>query len=363
MIHVISGAPCSGKSTYAWGKAQPGQLVIDHDRMAQAMNASDGHDAAGNALKATLKARDAAIGEALKHPDEEAYIIDSSPSEERIAQYQEAGADMITLDPGMDECIARAERDNRPEGTIQRIRRWYEQHEKGAAMRLVKSIGEASVDGGSVKGYASTFDRDPDSYGDVVAKGAFLKTIERWKELGKPIPLLYGHNTNDPEYNIGAVKVFKEDERGLYIEADFDPENPKAQYVRKLVKEGRLFQFSFAYDTLDWGEVTLEDGRKANELRELDIYEISLVQIPANQHAEVVEIKSAKSGKRNSKADEADIREAIRLLQRVLGELEEEQTEPEGEAKSEEPSKANDEELNRKAKTLLDRINRLKEEI
>ena len=33
------------------------------------------------------------------------------------------------------------------------------------------------------------------------------------------------------------------------------------------------------------GEVELEDGRKAYELRKLDLFEVSLVQIPANQHA------------------------------------------------------------------------------
>lgn len=355
MIHVISGPPCSGKSTYVWGRAKPNELVVDHDRIAQALNAGAEHGAEGLVFEASLKARLAAIAEALKHPDAESYIIDSSPDEERLAEYADAKAEVVTLDPGMDVCLERAERDGRPDGTAERIRRWYSEHEKGAAMPRFKDAGGATVDGGSVRGYASTFDRDPDSYGDVVAEGAFAKTIERWKGLGRPVPLLYGHKTDDPQYNIGAVTLIKEDERGLYIEADFDADNPTAQYVRKLVKEGRLFQFSFAFDVLDEGEVTLADGRKANELRELDIYEVSLVQIPANQHAEVVEVKSAKSGKRNSKADEADIREAIRLLQKVLGELEDEPTD-EDEAKAEEPERANAEELDAKAAELLGRI-------
>ena len=58
----------------------------------------------------------------------------------------------------------------------------------------------AMVDGGTVTGYASTFDRDPDSYGDVIAKGAFAKTLEEWEEKraeGVYIPLLYGHSTDD----------------------------------------------------------------------------------------------------------------------------------------------------------------------
>lgn len=178
------------------------------------------------------------------------------------------------------------------------------------------------TDGGAVKGYASTFDRDPDAYGDVVAKGAFSRTLAEWAAKGEGvcIPLLYGHNTDDPEYNIGRVTSAVEDERGLLVEAEFDPDNPKAQYVRKLVREGRLYQFSFAYDVRDAAPVELDGGAKANELRDLDLFEVSLVQIPANQHATVEGVKErgAKYGRRNSKSDEQAIRQAIDLLQSVL---------------------------------------------
>jgi HK97 family phage prohead protease len=173
---------------------------------------------------------------------------------------------------------------------------------------------------GTVEGYAATFDREPDSYGDVIAKGAFARTLSEWSQKGQPIPLLYGHNTDDPEYNIGRVTSAVEDERGLLVEAEFDPDNPKAQYVRKLVREGRLYQFSFAYDVRDAAPVELDGGAKANELRDLDLFEVSLVQIPANQHATVEGVKErgAKYGRRNSKSDEQAIRQAIDLLQSVL---------------------------------------------
>lgn len=152
--------------------------------------------------------------------------------------------------------------------------------------------GEGS-DGGSVTGYAATFDREPDSYGDVIAPGAFAKSLEKWAGRGVPIPLLYGHNTDDPDFNIGRVVEIAEDERGLLFTAEFDPDSAKAQYVRKLYKEGRLSQFSFAYKVNDAAPVELDDKRTAHELREIDIYEISAVQIPANQNAEVVEVKDA----------------------------------------------------------------------
>ena len=204
--------------------------------------------------------------------------------------------------------------------------------------RLLKSCADSQIKmndggeegGGTVTGYASTFDREPDCYGDVVAPGAFADTLKRWESLneqGKYIPLLYGHNSQDPEYNIGRVIKAEEDERGLLVTAEFDKDNEKAQYVRKLVKEGRVYQFSFAFDVMEAGETTLENGVKANELRKLELFEVSIVQIPANQHATVEEIKDGaaqskdnpnadgeKAGRRNSKSDEDQLRKALGLL-------------------------------------------------
>ena len=212
---------------------------------------------------------------------------------------------------------------------------------------------------GIVEGYASTFDREPDSYGDVVAKGAFEDSLARWRESGKPIPLLYGHSTDDPEYNIGKVVDAYEDERGLFVRAEFDADNPKAQYVRKLVKEGRLYQFSFAYQVLDAGTVELDSGLEAYELRKLDLFEVSVVQVPANRHAEVVEVKAAapevKSGRRNSKADEDELRRVLdmatqieTIVQSLIGD-EQDKPEPEPEDKPEEPEEAKGEDSTAKA--------------
>lgn len=153
----------------------------------------------------------------------------------------------------------------------------------------IKDISEA--EGGEIKAYAATFDRIRDSYGDIIAPGAFAKTLRDWQESGHPIPLLFGHRTDDPRMNLGAVVEASEDERGLLIKAQFDETSDIAQYTRKLVQEGRLTKLSFSYDVVDSAPVVLEDGKKANELREIKLYEISLVPIPANQLTEVLEVK------------------------------------------------------------------------
>lgn len=220
---------------------------------------------------------------------------------------------------------------------------------------------EIKGDGGNIKGYASTWIREPDSYGDVVAKGAFADSIAHIAESGDSIPLMWNHDSNDLKAFIGTVTKLEEDDKGLYFEADFD-NTLEAQRARQLASDGRLKKFSFAYDVLDQAEVELEDGRKANELRKLNIHEISLVMYPANPDTSVIEVKS---GRRNSAKDEDKLRQAIALLQDVLGELtdtdEDDTDEPDTEVKSEEPDMVNDEEQMRKeslineAKKLLER--------
>ena len=92
---------------------------------------------------------------------------------------------------------------------------------------------------------------------------------------------------------------------------------------------------------------------KANELRKVDLIEVSIVPVPANQNAVMTDVKSEvktvtvkvipeldekaidelleKAGRRNSKKDADAIRQAITLLQGVLGELEEAEDPEDGE--------------------------------
>lgn len=160
-------------------------------------------------------------------------------------------------------------------------------------MNIKTKTVDVKADGnGSIAGYASTWTRTPDAYGDVVARGAFAESIAAIAESGKALPLLWNHDSGDLAAYIGTVTELAEDNHGLYFEADFDA-TPEAQRARELAADGRLCKFSFAYDILDQMEVELDDGTKANELRKLNIHEVSLVLYPANRDTSVVEVKAA----------------------------------------------------------------------
>lgn len=187
--------------------------------------------------------------------------------------------------------------------------------------RLYKSFELKEGENGIVEGYASTWTKTPDSYGDIVIKGAFTDTLKKRKATGHPFPLCFNH---DFDQIIGAVFEAEEDDYGLKIKASF-LNTPAAQEKRELVKEGIVWQFSFAYSVLGWEEPTEEEKKQGifNKLTKLELYEVSLVPVPANQTAIVTDIKKddnieEKSGKRNSAKDEALIREAISALQALL---------------------------------------------
>lgn len=219
---------------------------------------------------------------------------------------------------------------------------------------------DVKADNGSITGYASTWTREPDSYGDIVAKGAFAEHIAQIKEEGRVLPFLFNHGSDNLQNYIGTVTNLEEDDHGLKFDAVFD-DTPEAQKARKLSMDGRLAKFSFAYDVLDAGEVELEDGRKANELRKLNIHEVSLVMYPANTDTSVV---SVKSGRRNSKSDEDIIKQIIALANQLLNdEVDDTEEEPAGsEAKSEEPDTANDKERKRREELLKEAENIIEKE-
>lgn len=102
-----------------------------------------------------------------------------------------------------------------------------------------------------------------------------------------------------------------------------------------MLLSGAIYQFSFAYDVLK-SRAPYEDEAKAgvaNVLQELEVFEISVVTVPANQNAVATVVKGItadeiaqgtieiKAGKRNSKADEEVITSTIDQLDKCINAL------------------------------------------
>ena len=230
-----------------------------------------------------------------------------------------------------------------------------------------KTIELKADEVGKVAGFFSTYDKTPDSYGDIIEPGAFTETLEKRKATGHPFPLCLNHDFSDV---IGSCDSIEEKEKGPFVEASlFD--TGRAQEVRTWLKSGAIYQFSFAYDVLQRRDPTEEEKKAGvmNVLQKIELFEVSIVTVPANQNAVVTEVKSVepetKAGKRNSKKDADVINQIIELAQSLLDEPDD-TTEPEENSekaqievneKSEEPA---DEGNSKRAEALLEKINSLK---
>lgn len=127
MLTIIIGPPAAGKSTWAQQRAKPGDIVVDFDRLAVALSGPGGdpHDHPPSVMAVTRAARTAAIEAAIKHARlTNVYLIHSSPSPQRMAEYRALGAEVVTIDPGRDVVRQRC-KVGRPRRMFAAIDEWY----------------------------------------------------------------------------------------------------------------------------------------------------------------------------------------------------------------------------------------------
>ena len=375
MIRIILGPPCAGKSTFIAENAVEGDLALEFDGIAAAVDAAGHEDlhadreagvlAAAAHARASTASRLASDWKAERDDGSEAvaWVATTGIEGGWVEALVDAGGTVTLLDPGMETCLERCAEDDRPLSVAEAIREWYADppqvpagwihHDndndgkeaptmraKNLDMKVKAVAGEhaAKADGnlfggaleeGDFIAYASTFHEDPDSYGDIIEPGAFAKTLADWAEKDAPIPLLYGHDMHDPEFNIGHIVDAKEDETGLLVWGRLDLEMPKAAAAYRLIKSRRVNQLSFAFDILDAEEIRDEKDEPTGGLllKELALHEVSLVQLGANRHTSVLAVKSAAdavvSARGEFTEDEAEtLRETAAVLRDALANIE-----------------------------------------
>lgn len=144
-----------------------------------------------------------------------------------------------------------------------------------------------------MKGYASTFG-NVDRVGDIVAKGAFLKSLSE-----RTPKLLSQHDTDDV---IGGVDTIYETDTGLYFESKMPKENSIVKDLVPLIKMGAIDSISIGFNTIV-SEYNQDTGIRT--LKEVELWEISVVTFPANEKAKILGIKKLlQEGKQKMDIDE-----------------------------------------------------------
>lgn len=138
---------------------------------------------------------------------------------------------------------------------------------------------------GAFAGYASTFG-NTDAYGDIVEKGAYKATLASFLSDGF---IAWSHDYN--ALPIAIPTDAREDKRGLLIEARFHSDE-FAQRARRVAAEraaaGKSVGLSIGFTAAEFEHD--DEGRR--HLKQIDLYETSLVMLPANREATLTAVKT-----------------------------------------------------------------------
>jgi len=151
-----------------------------------------------------------------------------------------------------------------------------------AAPLAVKAVSDEGV----FRGYASVFAVE-DMGRDVVAPGAFTRSLADWRRRGAWPRMLWQHDSREP---IGVWQAMREDDRGLHVEGRLLVEVQRAREALALLRAGALDGLSIGYETV---EAAFEAATGSRTLNEVKLWEVSLVTFPMNALATVAAVKAA----------------------------------------------------------------------
>ena len=144
----------------------------------------------------------------------------------------------------------------------------------------LKAIAEENNDF-TFEGYASTFG-NVDYGDDVVIRGAFANSLAK----NSQVPILWQHQMSEP---LGKVLTMYEDDKGLYIKANLPKEDTLVSgRIIPQMRIGSIQEMSIGFFTKNYDMA--KDGIRL--LKEIDLFEVSLVTKAMNSQALVTGFKS-----------------------------------------------------------------------
>jgi hypothetical protein len=145
---------------------------------------------------------------------------------------------------------------------------------------------EVRAEGQTIKvsGYAAVFNERANIGGffeEQIAPGAFKAAIGR-----DDVVFLVNHEGLPLARTRSGTLTLKEDERGLYMESELDPEDPDVLAIVPKMKRGDLDKMSFAFFPCvqEWDE---SGDLPLRTIREASLADVSIVTNPAYSGTEI----------------------------------------------------------------------------
>lgn len=146
-------------------------------------------------------------------------------------------------------------------------------------------VAEKNGEQGVFTGYASTYG-NIDYAGDVIMAGAYAD------QLGKSLPIIWNHDSDDPSNIIGKTTRLESDSHGLLVEAALDLDNPTAKQAYNLLKKGIVSQLSVGIIP---DETQPADGG-TRLIKHAQLLEISVTPSACNPQANITTVKNLQEG-------------------------------------------------------------------
>lgn len=150
----------------------------------------------------------------------------------------------------------------------------------------LKAAPDAGADSMTFSGYGAVFG-NMDAYGDVIANGAFTKTIADFKTSGVWPAMLSQHGGWDMSAEsltpIGVWTEMREDEHGLYVEGRLadTPRGREMYALMNMQPRPAINGMSIGFRAIEWANRSKPDEPRRT-LKRVELVELSLVTFPAN---------------------------------------------------------------------------------
>lgn len=154
-------------------------------------------------------------------------------------------------------------------------------------MRSIASKFETREDGGElyIEGYFAVFNSNYELWegaSESVATGAFTNT------MGADVRALIDHETRLVlGRNKAGTLELREDSHGLWGKIRINPNDQDAMNLYERVKRGDVDQCSFGFDIVKEDTEIRDDGSIHWTIREVKLYEVSVVTFPAYEETSV----------------------------------------------------------------------------
>ena len=178
----------------------------------------------------------------------------------------------------------------------------------------LKALDDAT---GVFSGIASPYN-EIDLGDDLIEPSAYKQAITH---QGRGYPILFSHDASQP-LGIGRISDSKD---ALLVDGELVMEDPNVQRVHAHMKKGSLKGLSIGFQPVEGKTAYRNDGVRV--LREIRLFEISVVAVPMAPRAQITSVKSLEDvrsvlrGLRDGDVDDdalSDLLEIDRELKRLL---------------------------------------------